>query len=105
MTIDQAVAVLGAAHIRSILRSGRAFDVAADSFNGRAITAQIRRDFRRSMAYYVVAACDEPLLWQAIRPVDELRAAYLEGSVKARRELDRRRVELPGNAVLQPAWL
>ena len=105
MTIDEAITLLGSTNVRDILRSGRSHDVAADSFNGRAVTAQIRGDARCCEAYYVLAACEAPLIWQAIRPVDELREAYLEGSVRAWRELERRRVELPGNAAMQPAWL
>jgi hypothetical protein len=105
MTPDEAIQHLGRVHVREILRSGRAFDVAAESFNGHAITAQLRREYRTATAYYVLAASPEALLWQACRPLDDLREAYLEGSVRARREMERRGAEMPENLAVHGAWL
>lgn len=106
MSIDQAIGQLGREHVREVLRSGKAFDpMAVASFNGRALTAQLHRHARECEAYYVLAACDEPLAWQAIRTVGELQEACLEGSGRALKELRRRGVALPVNAAMQPAWL
>lgn len=105
MTLDEAIIFLGPINVREILRSGRAHDVAAESFNGRAITAQLRREFGKATAYYVLAASPEALLWQACRPLDDLREAYLEGSVRARREMERRGAEMPENLAVHGAWL
>lgn len=107
MTIDDAIAHLGADHILRILNSGHARDLGrTDSFDGRATGAWIAHDLTARVAYLTLAAAYEPDVRQACKSPERLEREFLEdGSGRAYAEMVRRGIPLPQSAVLQPAWL
>ncbi len=105
MTIDQAIEHLGAPHVVLVLNSGHAQDAGhPDSLRGRATAAALAERLTASLAYSTLAALSEPQVRSACKSPEQLRAACLEGSCRARGEMVRRGITLPQSA-LQPAWL
>lgn len=105
MGIDDAIQLLGAAHVRQILNSGHAQDPGhPDGFRGHAACARIGGLDRHGSAYAALALAWEPDVRMACKSPKQLEDALLDGSHRAAIEMARRGI-LPQSAALQPAWL